>query len=249
MHTVAANGSRRRSLSVGLADKLRRSIANGEYPIGNRLPPEPQLARGLGVSRATLREALKLLEREGVLARRPRVGTTVSARPVVENSLDRNYSVQEMIETSGKRYGVHNAQFHFTEAPENVASELGLDAGAPVMALERTRTADGIPVIFTIDHLDLALVEQASAPLLPDIALYDWLHDHCGIAVAHAMAKLQAIPASSELATRLEIETGEPLVKLSQIDYTAEGRPVLHSQEFHVANVFELSVIRTGPYA
>lgn len=242
-------GVRRASLSVAVANRLRGAIAAGEYPRGSRLPVEPDLAEQVGVSRPTLREALKLLEREGLIVRRQRTGTTVSARPFVHCSLERNYSVREVIEGSGEKYGVRDAQIRFVEASPPIAEALELPEGSSLTALERTRTADGKPVIFTIDHLDSGIVESATASLLPTISFYEWLRDHCGLAVSYGVARIAAILASPEIVERLGVELGDPIFKLVQVDYTASGKPVLHSQEFHVADAFEVSVVRTGPYS
>src|SRR6266545_5473378 len=146
---MSGNRSRGDNLSVLVADRFRHAIARGEYPRGLRLPPEPELAQRTGVSRATLREALRVLEREGLVTRRQKAGTIVSSRPIVHNSLERNFSVRETIEASGKVYGVQDAQIRFVKASSAIAESLQLTSGAPITVLERVRTADGLPVIFT----------------------------------------------------------------------------------------------------
>ncbi len=198
---MSGNRSRGDNLSVLVADRFRHAIARGEYPRGLRLPPEPELAQRTGVSRATLREALRVLEREGLVTRRQKAGTIVSSRPIVHNSLERNFSVRETI------------------------------------------------VIFTIDHIHSAIVECATAPLLPEISFYQWLQQHCEIAVTHGIARIEATSATGELASRLGTNPGAPLFQLSQVDYTEDGLPVLYSEEFHVADAFDVTVVRTGPYA
>jgi GntR family transcriptional regulator len=245
---MSVNRSKADNRSVAVANRFRRAIARGEYPRGSRLPPEPELAQKAGVSRATLREALQVLEREGLITRRQRAGTIVSSRPIVHNSLERNFSVRETIEASGKAYGVRDAQIRFVEASSVIAETLQLSSGAPLTVLERVRTADGQPVIFTVDHIQSAIVERATAPLLPEISFYEWMQEHCGLTVTHAIARIEAISAPEELAARLETNPGAPLFKLSQVDYTGDGLPVLYSEEFHLADAFEVTVVRTGPY-
>jgi GntR family transcriptional regulator len=235
-------------LSATIGERLRREIAAGTYPAGSRLPPEPQLAQQLAVSRSTLREALKLLERDRLVLRRQRAGTIVCARPLVQHPLQSNYGVRDLIEASGAEHAVIDAQIGFVAAPEHVARALELDPSAPVVVLERTRTADRRPVVRTVDHLDRGIVERAGAPLLPDISFYEWLHDHCGIAVAYGVAQVEARFAAPGLAGHLGIAPEAPVLTLVQVDYTAAGSPVLHSEEFHVADAFHATVIRNGPY-
>jgi len=192
---------------------------------------------------------LRVLEREGLVTRRQKAGTIVSSRPIVHNSLERNFSVRETIEASGKVYGVQDAQIRFVKASSAIAESLQLTSGAPITVLERVRTADGLPVIFTIDHIHSAIVECATAPLLPEISFYQWLQQHCEIAVTHGIARIEATSATGELASRLGTNPGAPLFQLSQVDYTEDGLPVLYSEEFHVADAFDVTVVRTGPYA
>jgi GntR family transcriptional regulator len=238
----------KRPLSLAIGDRLRGEIAAGVYPTGSRLPPEPELARRLDVSRSTLREALKLLEREGLVTRRQRAGTTVCARPTVRHPLQHNCGVRDVIEASGRRHAVVDARIRFDGTSEELAEALELAPGDPVVVFERTRTADGKPVVRTVDHLDSRIVERATAPLVPDVSLYRWLHDHCGIAVTYGVAQVAATLPASDVSEHLAIAGSDPVLTLVQVDYTAAGRPVLHSQEYHVAEAFHVTVIRNGPY-
>jgi DNA-binding GntR family transcriptional regulator len=180
--------------------------------------------------------------------RRQRTGTVVTGRPVVRNSLERNYGILEMIEASGREHGVRDAEIRFTEADQKLATALGLDARAPIVVLERTITSDGAPVIVTLDYLDGEVVERANAPLTPTVAWYRWLRDHCGIDVAYGIASVTATTASSRVALRLDIAEEAPLFRIEQLDYTSAGKPVLYAIELHVPNVFDITVVRSGPY-
>lgn len=77
----------RRPLSVQVAERLRARIAGGMYPVGARLPTEPQLVAELGVGRSSIREAVQALVQAGVLDVRQGSGTYVRALPVEAESL------------------------------------------------------------------------------------------------------------------------------------------------------------------
>jgi GntR family transcriptional regulator len=235
-------------LSTEVADSIRRQIAEGKLLVGSRLPPEPELAEERGVSRATLREALKTLEREGLVLRRQRLGTTILARPAVSHPLQRNGGVRELIEASGRTHAIRDAEIRFVAASQRVASALELADGHLIAVLERVRTADGTPVVLTVDHLDARVVEAASGALVPDVSFYDWLATHCSIEVTHGVADLMPVAAFGDVAQRLEVDEGTPLLKLEQRDFTAVGSPVLYSEELHVADAFSISVVRDGPF-
>ena len=90
-------GARPRLRSVSVQDELKQRIDRGELPAGARLPSEPELAAELQVSRATLREALRAMELEGLLRRRQGSGTFVAEHPRMANSLDVNFGVTDAI--------------------------------------------------------------------------------------------------------------------------------------------------------
>src|SRR3712207_4427498 len=89
------SGARSRLRSVSVQDELKQRIDRGELAAGARLPSEPDLAAELQVSRATLREALRAMELEGLLRRRQGSGTFVAERPRMANSLDVNFRSEE----------------------------------------------------------------------------------------------------------------------------------------------------------
>src|SRR6266536_244862 len=101
--------SRRMSRPNTTREDLLAWIATGKVPPGAQLPPEPALAGKLGVSRPTLREALRSLEDEGVVTRSRGTGTFVSHRPRLRNNLDVNFGVTDAIRQAGMEPGYGGA--------------------------------------------------------------------------------------------------------------------------------------------
>src|SRR5947207_1711412 len=90
------------SLTQRAADDLRRAIQDGHYEQTGRLPAEPDLARQLGVSRATLRHAISVLQEEGLVTRRHGSGTFVAGRIAeLRNNLNVNFGVTDLIDAAG----------------------------------------------------------------------------------------------------------------------------------------------------
>ncbi len=79
-----------------------------------------------------------------------------------------------------------------------------------------------------------------------DGSLYELLERH-GHPVAHGIVTVAPARADKATAKRLDVKAGELLLFLRQIDYGAEGEPLLLSEEQHIANAFEFSVVRRGP--
>jgi GntR family transcriptional regulator len=240
-------GLRLRSSSV--RDELVRRIEDGSLPTGARLPSEPDLAAELSVSRATLREALQALATDGMVERRRGSGTYVTDRPRMINSLDLNFGVTEAIVAAGMRPGTRDARFQVEPATAENATHLGVSPGTNLVVIDRVRTADDAPVVLSRDLLVKDLfgdLEEVVGRMLAG-SIYDVLREDLHIAVDHGVATLRPIRADSYLASRLSIEPGDLLVYLWQVDYASNGRPVLLSHEYHLAEAFDFSVIRRGP--
>ncbi|HXF36890.1 MAG TPA: GntR family transcriptional regulator [Actinomycetota bacterium] len=247
---MARGTVRRQPLAAAVRRSLERRIARGALRPGLRLPPEPELAAELGVSRATLREALRGLEEEGLLRRSRGAGTFLVARPRVANNLDQNFGVTEAIRRAGMRPGFEDASARLEPAPPDEARRLFLEAGEDVAVIERVRTADDRPVVLSRDVLPARLLGPSPGALLRRMersSIYDVLERQLGVAIHHGVATFTPEAAEGDVAERLRVPPGTLLLYLRQVDYDEEGRPVLSSHEHHLADAFEFTVVRRGP--
>jgi GntR family transcriptional regulator len=238
-------------LASRVREEVRDRIRDGRFSDGRQLPPEVELAMSMGVSRATVREALLQLEQEGLLIRRHGHGTFVRPTARLRGSLNANLSATEVIRGHGMEPGTSHARIERRVAPPAVAAQLGLAAGAEVIHLERVRTADGRPVIFTIDMLPARLFSDAGVDpdvlLDPSLSLYRLYAERLGRSITDAQAAIRLTRADDLVAERLAVPIGSPIMCLEQVDATAEGEAVLFSIESYVADTFEFSVHRRGP--
>jgi DNA-binding GntR family transcriptional regulator len=236
----------KRRLSFAVRDQLAERIASGEIAAGSRLPPEPQLAADLGVSRATLREALRSLEEDGLVTRTRGAGTYATNRPRLRNNLDLNFGVSEAIRAAGMRPGTASTSVRTAAASADDAQALELQRGDTVVVLERVRTADGRPVVWSRDVVRATLLPAGALERAGDVSVYDVLATG-GVTIQHGIVTVEPQVADKALAKRLRIDQGALLLYLRQVDYDAGGEPVLLSHEHHVADAFEFSVVRRGP--
>jgi len=244
-----ANRSRQRARPNTTREDLLAWIAKGKVAPGSQLPPEPQLAGELGVSRPTLREALRSLEDEGMVTRSRGSGTFLSHRPRLRNNLDVNFGVSDAIRQAGMEPGQRNAVTSIVPVPADEREHLGLTAGEQVVVVERVRTADGRPVVATRDVLPVRLLESKPEVLqqLAGGSIYERMERELGIVIHHGVASFAPVRATKALASQLRVPRGSLLLYLQQVDYDQEGRPVLSSHEHHVADAFEFTLIRRGP--
>jgi GntR family transcriptional regulator len=243
--TVRAAGARP-LLADMVRDGLRRAVITGTWPPGDKLPNEDALAERFGVSRATIREAVRGLVEEGYLARRHGSGTFVTSRPLLRNSLDTNFSYTSYLESTGVRAGRRILGIRTIRASELMAEQLHVEPGTGIVELRRVRTADDRPAVFSIDHLLGSIIEAERDREALGGSIYALLASH-GHPVRHAEAIVAPAAADADLAAVLDVPPGTLLQHLQQVDIDVSGRRVLFSLEWHNPAVMELRVYRRGP--
>ncbi len=241
--------TRGRPRSISVRDALTARIDRGQLAAGTRLPSEPALAMELGVSRATLREALRALESEGLVRRMWGSGTYVAEGRRVTSSLDLNFGVTDAIKAAGMNAGIEQARTWIEPASAAEAIRLGLEPGQDVLVVERVRTADGKAVVLSRDMIPYHLVgdrpEVVDAMLKRSI--YEVLEHDLNVIIHHGVASFRPVRADVTVARKLNVQRDDLLLAFWQVDYSENGVPVLSSHEYHLADAFDFTVVRRGP--
>jgi GntR family transcriptional regulator len=233
-------------LSDVVRNELKALILGGEFPVGSKLPNEDRLCERFGVSRVTVREAVRALIEDGLVVRKHGSGTYVTRRPKLLNSLDTNFSYTEFLETSGVTPGRKLIGVRTTAADAETADDLAIAPGTPVVEVRRIRTADGRPAIYSVDRIPAGIIDPSPERTEFGGSLYRLL-TAAGRPIDHAEAVLRPTTADRELARLLDVVPGTPLQYLRQVDFDESGEPVMVSDEWHETSVVELRVYRRGP--
>lgn len=247
---IAVN--RGRNLPELVATSLRDAIADGSLPSSGKLPSEPALAAMLGVSRATLREAITLLEAEGLVDRRHGSGTFLLPSAGLKNNMNVNFGITDVIESAGRVPGSVNVAVRLGTGPARALRALGLPQAAQVITLTRTRTADGTPVADVTDVLPVQRLAEVGVEADDMVAIVTETEsmqralDKIGLVIHHGIAEISPATATDVQARRLQIKRNALLLRISQVDYLSEGEPVVFSDEFHLADAFSVTVYRKG---
>jgi DNA-binding GntR family transcriptional regulator len=125
---------------------------------------------------------------------------------------------------------------------------LSVPPGAAVHVVERVRTADDRPVVFSRDVVPASVVGDKAEQLerMGQESLYQIYSAEFGVAVTQGVAFIRPVAADRQLAERLGVRQGTPLLYLLQVDFDTSGRPVLLSHEYHQPDAFEFTVHRKG---
>ncbi len=240
--------SSRTTLTEAAQQELRNAIVTGAYHPGSQLPTEEELGRILSVSRTVVREALRALEEEGLIARRHGVGTFVRKNPILKN-LNVNFGITEMIESAGSKPGTGRIAIRNETANDDIAAKLGVPVGADLITIERVRTADGKPVVYSLDTFaaDLVKGREFDSNRLLHESLYQILEAEFGHAIEYGAAQIWPAAATADIAKRLEIPAKALLLYIVQVDYAPGDLPILYSREYHLPDAFDFMIWRRGP--
>lgn len=156
---------------------LRRRLASGEF--GQRVPGDDELTAQYGVSRHTVREAIRRLQIEGVVERGRGRGTFVRDR-VIEQPLGAIYSLFRSVEEQG--FAQRSIVLRLEERRDaEAAGVLGCPPDTLLVYLERLRLADDDPIVLDSSWLPADLAKPLLAVDFTHTALYQELHIRCGI--------------------------------------------------------------------
>jgi DNA-binding GntR family transcriptional regulator len=198
-----------------LYELLRKHIIEGVYPEGSLLPSENELCQLHEVTRPTVRQALTKLAVEGYIMKHQGKGSIVRSLPKGIGIL----SIQGT--TSG--VGKHNLETRpigkpcLNKWPNNFMFELNeLEHESGCLVLERTRIVDGTPVLYEISFIPNINIPRFTSKNFENRSLFDVMRASYDIEVIGGEQKIQALKASEEISKYLEIEVGEPVLRLDR---------------------------------
>lgn len=234
------------TLARQAAQEVAEGIRSGSLASdGGLLPSEATLSLQLGVSRATLREALSQLEQGGVIVRRHGIGTFVSpSHLLVEAGLEE----LESIESLARRIGVeiHMGERDIGERPASCeeAERLGVPEGSSVVAVERVIMSETVPIAFLVDVVPTDILDRAELGDAFQGSVLDFLLRRGNPPLTHSHTELSAEVADADLAHRLRLQVGDPLLKFTAQLHAASGRIVDFSVSHFTPGHFRFHVIR-----
>ncbi len=222
---------------------LAKMIAS--TPPGAKLPAEPDLAKQLGVSRATLREAMRSFEGQGIIRRRQGVGTFVIGQPpVFESGLEVLESIESLARRIGLDVSMGDVHIETVCANPEQAEALGLPEGAQLVQVRRVILTDNRPVAYLVDLLPEDLMAQEDLQQGFTGSVLDLLLHKGDPKLVRSVAEVRAAAASAEIARSLEIQRGDVLLEFVAKLYALEERVVDYSLSYFLPGYFRFQIVR-----
>lgn len=213
-------------------------------PAGDRLPSEPQLAKKLGVSRATLREAMRTFETQGLIRRRQGAGTFVVGQvPVLDSGLEVLESLETMAQRLGLAVTVSDMHVERIYADQELAEGLRLPLASRLVSIRRVVRADGRPVAYLVDTLPEDFLAPEDLPRNFNGSVLDYLLAR-GTPLTTSRAAISATGATADVARVLEIQRDDVLLKFTSQLYVSDGSVVDYTVSNFIPGYFNFHVIR-----
>jgi len=230
------------STSQRLHESLGAIIADTKQ--GERLPSEPRLARRLGVSRATLREAMRTFETQGLIRRRQGSGTyVVHPSSVIESGLEVLESIETMAERIGLPASMGELKIDHRSPSEEEAKILNC-TDAKVVALSRVILAEARPAAYLIDIVPDDVITPADLNSHFTGSVLDLLLKRGFPSLMTSRCEINAVTASPEVARALGIQRGDVLLRFVSFLYSTADRVVDYSFSYFLPGYFRFHVVR-----
>jgi GntR family transcriptional regulator len=219
---------------------LRQRMIDGVYPPGHRLVSEDELAAEFGVSRATVRQAVGELVREGVVSRQQGRGTFVNASVAHSLGLRFRGSLRDLISET-TRAGILRVEVQ-RDAPvqQRIAEALGLEVPRATV-VRRTRTMDHRPFAYTVNHLPPPLNDLISEKELKRVGMMTLLEQK-GIVFGGATQSIRAQLADVQVSRALDVEFGAPVLFVERLLLKKDGQPCEFVQSWYRGDIYEFRV-------
>lgn len=223
-------------LHIQLKDLIEQQVAKGIF--SGQIPSERQLMEKYNVSRSTVREAINLLVREGILEKKHGKGTFVSLKPIHE-WLGHLSSTTEVIRNMGMKPGAKLITYFKTEPSPYIQDLTGFN---DAYFIKRIRYADNIPIGVEHHYYPIAVGEQLIHYDLDNATLYDLLQNELGIQFAEADQSISCGPLLPEDSKFLEVAPDTCVLTVERIIKDQTGNVIEMENAFYRSDMYNFKI-------
>jgi GntR family transcriptional regulator len=234
-----------RLMSARVRDQLIELFQTRSLGPGDRVPTEAEIAELYGVGRSTAREALKLLEQDGLVIVERGRGRFLSSLSAlhVERPITRFESVTSLLRALG--FEAQTLVLSVTEDKPSITEREALSLGPDdsVIRLERLRSRDNDPLLYSVDTIPRDCIPGPVKHVNWAGSLNDLLAAHGHLLVSSA-ARFQAVDLPPEVQDRYQLSGFGPWLLITETAITTSGTQILYAQDYHRGSIFAFNVLR-----
>lgn len=224
-----------------VADGIERGIADGQFPAGEKLPGEMEIAETYRVNRHTVRRALATLAERGMVRAERGSGTYVEA-PRLAYPLRSRTRFSEIVGAGGREPRGQFIASSEEPATRELARQLGLKTGAPLIRIEALRLADRSPICVSTTWLSAGRFPDAGS-VFASVRSMTALLAHYGIRdYRRSSTRITAAIIDATDAARLDLTLGRPILVVDATDTDTDGKPLVTKRSRFAAERVEFLV-------
>jgi GntR family transcriptional regulator len=226
-----------------IKEYILHGIHDGRFKPNERIPSERDLSETFGVSRLTVGKAVKELVQAGWLYVQIGKGTFISDEPM-DQQLEALTSFSEEMAKRGQETHSRVLRAEYVEADETTARTLNLPLGASVLLLKRVRLVGGRPMALESSQISASLcagiIEKHN---FEHQSLYAVLRNDYGLSLTHAEQIFEARAANESEARFLELDTGDPVLAITRVTFSANEKAVEYVQSVYRGDRYKFRAV------
>lgn len=228
---------------------LLRMITALEQSGADRLPPEDELGKQLGVSRMVIRDVLGELETRGYVTRKRGVGTLINRYISTQHSrVDEQVDFLELIRSAGYTPSSAVLDDQWIEEPEAGITDdvFQLQPEEQLLFLERIFNGDNRPLIYSRVYIKESIftIDYKKWQGYRELSVLEFLETFCDKQVHITLAELSLCQAEGVLSQRLQVPEGTPLFKMRDTGYTVDGEAIVRATSYLSSEVLPIKLVR-----
>lgn len=205
-----------------LMDIIIEDIRSGEYKENDKLPSERELCEMYDISRATVRQTIQELEKDGYIYKQHGKGTFVSPE-IFKQDLLKFYSFTEEMKKIGKKPSSKVLRFETIDIDDKIAKKMKVNVGAKVYKFTRLRLADEKPIMLETSYIPYSRFEGIKRNDLEEKAMYDIFTKKYNAVFSKAEESFQPVLTREDEAKLLGNEPGSPSMMIERITYEGDN--------------------------
>lgn len=213
------------ALYLQIANLLKQEILSKKIKPGENIGSQRELEERFHVSKITIRKAIEILEKEGLVITSQGKGTFVKPEKV-EQTLNQLQSLSDIIKSSGYSPQVKIKKLEMVSIPTSFEQDGKQVIDPYSLYIERLHTVEDLPIAFAQIYIPYNLGEKLTKYELENHTIYELFEQKLGITLGEAIQSIEACPANEALGKALDVSEGTPLLKSERLTYSTENKLV-----------------------
>ncbi|WP_346080799.1 GntR family transcriptional regulator [Gibbsiella dentisursi] len=232
-------------LYLQVSEWIREKIYKGDMSTGDRVPSENQIMERLGVSRGTVKKAITMLVKEGLLIQVQGKGTFVKSENISYSLGQGLLSFAESLESQNLKFTTEMIECRKETASKMVAAKLGIAEGAPILFLKRVRSVEGEKVMLIENRINLQYCPGIEEVDFNHNTLFHTIEKLSGRKISFSQSRYAAKIIGAERGHYLEVNDDAPVLHLEQLVFFQQDMPVefgnvwLKSDKYYLGTVLQ----------